>query len=46
VAAIHSLCEAGGGAIDADTYASEGSWQAALRSTPTAWMTALSGAGE
>jgi acetoin utilization deacetylase AcuC-like enzyme len=31
VAAIRSLCEAGGGTIDADTYASKGSWQAALR---------------
>ncbi len=32
VEAIRSLCEAGGGAIDVDTYAGATSWQAALRS--------------
>jgi acetoin utilization deacetylase AcuC-like enzyme len=31
VEAIRELCRAGGGAIDLDTYAGEGSWEAALR---------------
>jgi len=31
VEAIHRLCRAGGGAIDVDTYAGEGSYEAALR---------------
>jgi acetoin utilization deacetylase AcuC-like enzyme len=31
VEAIGELCRAGGGAIDADTYAGEASWEAALR---------------
>jgi acetoin utilization deacetylase AcuC-like enzyme len=31
VAAIEALCAAGGGAIDADTYAMEGTYEAALR---------------
>jgi acetoin utilization deacetylase AcuC-like enzyme len=33
---IRELCRAGGGAIDADTYASEASWEAALRSAGAA----------
>jgi acetoin utilization deacetylase AcuC-like enzyme len=32
VAAVRDLCSSGGGAIDADTYVGEGSWEAALRS--------------
>ncbi|HEX2702908.1 MAG TPA: histone deacetylase, partial [Solirubrobacteraceae bacterium] len=32
VAAVEALCERGGGAIDADTIVSPGSWEAALRS--------------
>jgi acetoin utilization deacetylase AcuC-like enzyme len=31
VEAIRNLCKAGGGPIDGDTYAGEGSWEAALR---------------
>jgi acetoin utilization deacetylase AcuC-like enzyme len=31
VSAIRDLCARGGGAIDADTYAAEASWEAALR---------------
>jgi acetoin utilization deacetylase AcuC-like enzyme len=33
---IRELCTAGGGAIDADTFAGEASWEAALRSAGTA----------
>ena len=33
---IRELCAAGGGAIDADTYAGEASWEAALRSAGAA----------
>jgi acetoin utilization deacetylase AcuC-like enzyme len=31
IRAIHELCSAGGGAIDADTFVGEASWEAALR---------------
>jgi acetoin utilization deacetylase AcuC-like enzyme len=36
VAAVEALCKRGGGAIDADTIVSEGSWEAALRSAGAA----------
>jgi acetoin utilization deacetylase AcuC-like enzyme len=36
VAAIESLCRSGGGMIDLDTVASEGSWEAALRAAGAA----------
>ncbi len=36
VDAIRELCRSGGGAIDADTFAAEASWEAALRSAGAA----------
>ena len=44
---IRELCRSGGGAIDADTYAGEASWEAALRSAgATCAMTRALLAGE